>query len=709
MISKRLWYDNEGYDVRKLSPLLVPTRRRTKGRPTGTTGRMAIPILLLQLVVVWIQVGNSSSASFVHLPDASYHDRRGSWQPQYSTMGWRVGVPRVVRTLRDRSHPYVRSSSSILLYSQSDSKSTVTVLPVRPPPPPPHEQNNITTLEQLNAHWDDPFHLYTKHKKKQRRRRQGGWWFWWRPSTTDHTTTTAMSTTDYDAILRAANVMGDTQIIGSSRDLNYTHSVVQLLHHRRQKLEQHHQSLLLSRTTFPSPKEGSTTTTMSPDGPSTINNHTMVPTNTISDGCKVALVIEGGGMRGCVSAGMVCAIHHLNLTDTIDTVYGSSAGTIVGAYFVAKQLPYFGPEVYYDRLTTAGRRFIDTKRLLRALGLGLFDPRLFRDVMTRRKDGGKPVLNLPFLLKTTVQDTKPLDWETFVQRQTIQPLNVVVSGLNCERSIVFNMGNHGFTSLDELTDCMHASCLLPGITGPVMNVDRRILDGTYDPMSNNSTTVKKLVLGNNLDPSIYEPMADALLYEPIPYRTAITKDNVTHCIVLRSRPDGTDVTGKGGRLEKLIFKRFFQRKNQLSHQYRRMQMHLHKKIYGEDIIRLNEDAYNVRDCYDTQQPHLLTIAVPPGSPEVGRLEVRRQFIFDGLRRGFARAYDCLVDDPNERGRGLEVAQQYFPDEILDYDPLLMDLHSLEKESAFATYMRLYNVQPKAWNDVKDVQAVSNVP
>ena len=29
-------------------------------------------------------------------------------------------------------------------------------------------------------------------------------------------------------------------------------------------------------------------------------------------------------------------------------------GSLVGAYFIGKQLPYFGPEVYYDVLTSAG-------------------------------------------------------------------------------------------------------------------------------------------------------------------------------------------------------------------------------------------------------------------------------------------------------------------------------------------------------------------
>lgn len=541
---------------------------------------------------------------------------------------------------------------------------------------------NITTIEQLEAHWEDRQGLY-RHPKD--------------------------GTIDYDMVLRSSNVIGNTQMIGSSSNKNYTHPVVQLLHVRKKQWQSSNDQAVntnVATTTNSVSQQYANVSTVTAMKVSTATLSTASTTTTsttrkslFNDGCKVALAIEGGGMRGCVSAGMVCAIHYLNLTDTIDVVYGSSAGTVVGAYLITKQLPYFGPEVYYDRLTTAGKKFIDTKRLLRAIGFGLIDPRLLRDVVTRRQDGGKPVLNLPFLLKTTVQQTKPLDWNTFVQRQSVQPLHVVTSGLSSNKSIVFTMENNGFETLDELTDCMHASCLLPGIAGPVMNLDKSVFNGVCGSLDD-ATKSKKLVLGNNLDLNRYEPIADALLYEPLPYQTAITEHNVTHCIVLRTRPDGTDVTGKGGLFEKLIAKRFFQRKNNLSHQFERMKMHLHKKIYGANIIQLNDATYSLRDCYDTSEPHLMTVAIPPGSEEISRLEVGRKAIFEGLRRGFARAYDCLVDDPNERGRGAIVALQYFPDEILEYDPLIMDAHSTDMESAFDAYMRLHGVVPKAWEESK---------
>jgi predicted acylesterase/phospholipase RssA len=487
------------------------------------------------------------------------------------------------------------------------------------------EQYNVTSVEDLDTYFADPERRFRDEKGE----------------------------IDYDALLKALYVQGDTQNIGSPDNPAFTHPVAKLLHARKR------------------------------------NNSTLANRGD-NDKHRIALSIEGGGMRGCVSAGMICAVDYLNLTQSIDVVYGSSAGTVVGSYLITGQLPWFGPEVYYDRLTTAGRKFIDSRRLLRALGFGLLDPRLFKDVLTRRGHGGKPVLNLPFLLKTTVQDTKPLNWATFVDRQQVQPLKVVASGLKSEKAIVLDYQSGAFATLEELTDCMHASCLLPGIAGPVMNLDTRALKGQKVP--------QKHVLGNDLKGDHWEPMADALIFEPLPYRSAID-EGCTHVLVVRSRPDGVEVTGKGGIFERLIFSRFFLRKNRLPNIYKRLKMQLHKKTYAEDILRLNKEARSERDYNDTSQPHLMAVATPPGSPEVTRLETGREAIFEGFRRGFARSYDCLVEDPAERGRGHIVAKEYFPDEILDYDPLSITATDV---SAFEAYMRDNNVTPRV--HTSDAQA-----
>ena len=422
-----------------------------------------------------------------------------------------------------------------------------------------------------------------------------------------------------DAILKSIVVKGYTQQVGSPELPDFVHPVVQLLHERRRS------------------RAGATRYS--------------------KDGFKVALSIEGGGMRGCVSAGMAAAIFHLGLQDCFDAVYGSSAGSLIGAYFITRQLPWFGPEIYYDVLTSAGKKFIDTKRLMRALGLGLLDPRLLKDVITR-PDHGKPVLDLSFLLKQTVQQTKLLNWTKFVEMQEIQPLKVIASGLKSEKAMIFDMEKKSFNTLDELASCMHASMLLPGIAGPVMNIGRS--DERVEHIVRN---IGNAELGND-----FEPLADSLIYEPLPYRSALA-EGATHVVVLRTRPDGIDVTGKPGIFDRLLMRRFFLRKNKLPGIYSRMRRQEHKKVYAEDVIVLNEAATSERNYRDTSSPHLLPIALPPGSPEITRLETDRKTILEGVRRGFARAYDALVEDPKERGRGVIVAKECFPDVILNYDPL----------------------------------------
>jgi len=213
----------------------------------------------------------------------------------------------------------------------------------------------ISTIPELNDHFNDVRYRFRRGQK--RRTNDGSWDLSGNGRDIDHA-----------ALLKSLSVKGDTQIIGSSEHSSVIHPVVKLLHDRRRRIEARRQNndnekVQSSSTLIFHNKRNITRTLPLPD-----------------DGYKIALAIEGGGMRGCVTAGMVAAVHHLGLSDTIDVVYGSSAGTVIGAYFITRQLPWFGPELYYDALTTAGDRFIDAKRFLRAVGLGLLDPRLTKDV-----------------------------------------------------------------------------------------------------------------------------------------------------------------------------------------------------------------------------------------------------------------------------------------------------------------------------------------
>jgi predicted patatin/cPLA2 family phospholipase len=396
------------------------------------------------------------------------------------------------------------------------------------------------------------------------------------------------------------------------------------------------------------------------------------------DGFKIALAIEGGGMRGCVAAGMVSALPYLGLEDTVDVVYGSSAGSLVGAYFIGRQLPHFGPEVYYDVLTSAGKEFIDAQAILRSCGLGLLDIRLDSLKSLYKDRIGKPVLSLDYLMDVIVKKIKPLDWDIFwhKQEENTQVLKVVASGLLSRKAVVMSAEKKNFQTLAELTECMRASMLLPGVTGEVVRLKGSQAEGDniektwWREWSNRQNS--RLIPGG-------EPMSDAVIFEPIPYRSAL-KENCTHIIAVRTRADNVSVTVRMSLVEKLIMSRFFGRKQGMPDLVNWMLNSYHKLVYAEDMLLLNE--CNRENDFDSKDPKIMCIALPAGTKaEVKRFETSRAVIFDSVRQGFAAAYDTLVQDNDLKGKGWEKALEVYPDSILEQLPahILLQMQKNENE------------------------------
>jgi len=98
------------------------------------------------------------------------------------------------------------------------------------------------------------------------------------------------------------------------------------------------------------------------------------------DGHRLALVIEGGGMRGAISGGMAMGLEELGLRDAFDAVYGASAGALNAAWFsgaaTAAGLPAWTDPVL--RTATVRRR-----NLLR--GRPLVDGRYLTEVIYERR------------------------------------------------------------------------------------------------------------------------------------------------------------------------------------------------------------------------------------------------------------------------------------------------------------------------------------
>src|SRR5262252_2720378 len=107
------------------------------------------------------------------------------------------------------------------------------------------------------------------------------------------------------------------------------------------------------------------------------------------DPYKVGLAIEGGGLRGVVSAAMLVALEDLGYADAFDEVYSSSSGAVNGAYFVARNT-WFPLSIYFDDLSTG--HFLNFARILR----------------------GQMPMNLDYVLDEVLVRRKPLDYRAII-------------------------------------------------------------------------------------------------------------------------------------------------------------------------------------------------------------------------------------------------------------------------------------------------------
>ena len=219
-----------------------------------------------------------------------------------------------------------------------------------------------------------------------------------------------------------------------------------------------------------------------------------------SDNSTLALAIEGGGMRGCVSAGMVAAITALGLSDSIDTIYGSSAGSLVGAYMVSRQVCL---DIYVDIMPASKQLFVSKKRMvanLASLSLGRMltrrsnnnnnnsnnsnsnnkndENRASLSSIRERLSKTQPGMNISFVLDGIMGNDhglRPLDIDAFQQNDMKQKLRVVSSCVDphtgklfskCFGSDDFFHDEHAMVNVDcqrreGLFACLEASMTVP--------------------------------------------------------------------------------------------------------------------------------------------------------------------------------------------------------------------------------------------------------
>jgi predicted patatin/cPLA2 family phospholipase len=97
-----------------------------------------------------------------------------------------------------------------------------------------------------------------------------------------------------------------------------------------------------------------------------------------ADGRKVALIVEGGAMRGVISCAALMGLEELGMTHVFDEVYGASAGAVNAAYFLAGQAAY-ATTIYYQKVNNT--RFI--RRLWHRKVVDIDD--LFETVIARER------------------------------------------------------------------------------------------------------------------------------------------------------------------------------------------------------------------------------------------------------------------------------------------------------------------------------------
>ena len=192
------------------------------------------------------------------------------------------------------------------------------------------------------------------------------------------------------------------------------------------------------------------------------------------DPWHVALVVQGGAMRGVFTAGALVGLETLGARPAFDSVQGSSGGAVNAAYFLAGQVE-LGTSIYYEDVNN--RQFIDFRRLPAGTALGL--DYCFGEVVAKRKR---------------------LDLAAVRRSKTVLEIHVT----DAETSEPHSLRQHELASDSELLSLLKASAAMPLVyRKPIWLRDRRTVDGA--------------------------------LFKPLPVQAAIAR-GATDVLVLLSRP-----------------------------------------------------------------------------------------------------------------------------------------------------------------------------
>jgi predicted patatin/cPLA2 family phospholipase len=167
-----------------------------------------------------------------------------------------------------------------------------------------------------------------------------------------------------------------------------------------------------------------------------------------TDGRRVALVIEGGGMRGVMSAGMTAAIEQLGLRDAFDEVHGASAGAFNAAFLLAGQAAYLATLYQY----------------------GFGDPRF---VSFARAARGGPAFDMDHVVNHVWAFERPLRFDELLSCG----IDLHCTATDADRAAIVDLTE--LSAADEIRCALRASSRLPWLAGgPVDFRGMRLLDAT---------------------------------------------------------------------------------------------------------------------------------------------------------------------------------------------------------------------------------------
>lgn len=429
------------------------------------------------------------------------------------------------------------------------------------------------------------------------------------------------------------------------------------------------------------------------------------------DNATLALSMEGGGMRGAVSAGMAAAIASLGLCDAFDAIYGSSAGSVVGAFMVSRQMCV---DVYTQVLPAATTKFVCKKRMVAGIMASAVD--WMMGSLYASSKLGTPGMNISFVLDGIMDPhhgLRPLDMESFQENDKVQPLRIATSCVENGTLVMKCLGSKEFFGyVDPVTNqtisatarqdenreglfaCLEAGMTVPGATGPPV----KLTDGH----------------------GVTTPCFDAFCFEPLPYRSAV-EDGATHVLVLRSRPECFQPKTSPGVYEKAVAPLYFRSHGQ-EETARFFEKGGQQYIYLEDILTLEQGRqeglektggdgiqvppttilYGVQEDDNVKEmarnrdswkkAHLLPITVPKGTPELPTLEQGQDQVLEAVRGGFAVAFDLLAPaaglELEEGMTGERVAKLVFPkQDIQSVEDILGEQVSVQGSSIDSTGYR----------------------